>query len=145
MDGEGVDYVALPGLVNILDIPVALVSSLVSGEGLHIIYPSNRNPEKKLISTALLWWAMKRKATSIAFSRWMQKQQMYSGELMKIKFSQNAEKLTAIPKASMRETMVSCRSMPTTVCFVNIVYQRQNENERQNQHITRYNVLDDRD
>ena len=33
-------------------------------------------------------------------------------------------KLTAIPKASMRGTMIFCtppRSMPTTVCFVKIV------------------------
>ena len=44
MDDEGGDYVALLGLVNILEIMVAFVSSL--GEGLHIIYPSNRNQEE---------------------------------------------------------------------------------------------------
>ena len=38
------DYVALLGLVNILDIPVAVVSSL--GEGLHIIYPSDHSQEE---------------------------------------------------------------------------------------------------
>ena len=38
------DYVALLGLVNIFDIPVAAVSSL--GEGLFIIYPSNHSQEE---------------------------------------------------------------------------------------------------
>ena len=58
MDGEGGDYVALLGLVNILDIPVALASSLV--EGLHIIYPSNgscssnRNQEEANFHTIAL-------------------------------------------------------------------------------------------
>ena len=38
-----------------------------------------------------------------------------------IKSAQNAGKsFTAIPKASMREKMVFCRSMPTTVCFAKI-------------------------
>ena len=43
----------------------------------------------------------------------------------------------------MRGTIVFCRSLPTTLCFVKILKkdlesnQRQNENERQNQHITR--------
>ena len=36
-------------------------------------------------------------------------------------FPKCGKKLTAIPKASMREAMVFCRFMPTTVCFVKIV------------------------
>ena len=57
------------------------------------------------------------------------------------------KKLTAFSKASLRRTMVFCRSMPTTVCFVKKKKlkkgcessQRQNENERQN-HITRQRI-----
>ena len=41
--GEWGDYVALLGLLNILDIPVAAVSSL--GKGLPITYPSNHSQE----------------------------------------------------------------------------------------------------
>ena len=44
--------VALLGLVNILDILVAVVSSL--GEGLHIIYPSNHSQEADFDSIALV-------------------------------------------------------------------------------------------
>ena len=39
MDSEWGDYIALLGLVNMLDIPVAVVSSL-GEEGLNIIYPT---------------------------------------------------------------------------------------------------------
>ena len=39
MDGEWGDYIALLGLVNIIDIPVAVVSSL-GEEGLNITYPT---------------------------------------------------------------------------------------------------------
>ena len=45
MDGEWGDYIALLGLVNMLGIPVAVVSSL-GEDGLHIIYPSNHNQEE---------------------------------------------------------------------------------------------------
>lgn len=39
MNGEWGDYIALLGLVNIIDIPVAVVSSL-GEEGLNITYPT---------------------------------------------------------------------------------------------------------
>ena len=45
MDGEWGDYIALLGLVNMLDIPVAVVSSL-GEEGLHIIYPSKHSQKE---------------------------------------------------------------------------------------------------
>ena len=63
------DYVALLGLVNIFDKLVAAVSSL--GEGLSIIYPSNHSQEEADFDSIA-------KATFIAFSKWKQKQQMYS-------------------------------------------------------------------
>ena len=45
MDGEWGDYIALLGLVNMLDIPVAVVCSL-GEEGLHIIYPSKHSKKE---------------------------------------------------------------------------------------------------
>ena len=45
MDGEWGDYIALLGLVNMLDIPVAVVSSLAE-EGLNIIYPTVSHGEE---------------------------------------------------------------------------------------------------
>ena len=45
MDGEWGDYIALLGLVDMLDIPVAVVSSL-GEEGLHIIYPSKHTKKE---------------------------------------------------------------------------------------------------
>ena len=39
MDGEWGDWIALWGLINMLNIPVAIVSSL-GEEGLNIIYPA---------------------------------------------------------------------------------------------------------
>ena len=46
MDGEWGDYIALLGLVNMLEIPVAVVSSLRE-EGLNIIYPTATNNEEE--------------------------------------------------------------------------------------------------
>ena len=46
------DYVALLGLVNILDILVVVVSSL--GEGLPIIYPSNHSQEEADVDSIAL-------------------------------------------------------------------------------------------
>ena len=45
MDGEWGDYIALLGLVNMLDIPVAVVSSL-GEDGLNIIYPTVSHGEE---------------------------------------------------------------------------------------------------
>ena len=45
IDGEWGDYIVLLGLVNMLDIPVAVVSSL-GEEGLNIIYPTVSHGEE---------------------------------------------------------------------------------------------------
>ena len=45
MDGEWGDYIALLGLVNMLDIPAAVVS-ILGKEGLNIIYPTVSHGEE---------------------------------------------------------------------------------------------------
>ena len=122
------DYVALLGLVNIVDILVVVVSSL--GEGLPIIYPRNNSQEEADVDSIAL-------AGHAAESDFHSLQQMDAKttdvlEELKLKYGEGRitedqiwpkmrKKFTAIPKASMRGTMVFCRSMPTTVCFVKIV------------------------
>ena len=64
------DYIALLGLVNMLDILVSVVSSL-GEEGLNIIYRptvSHREEDTDFDSIALL--AMKLKATFAALNNW---------------------------------------------------------------------------
>ena len=69
-DGELGDDIALLGLVNILDIPVAEVSS--SGEGLQKIYPSYHSQEEADFDSIALLGHSKVKETSVAFSKWAQ-------------------------------------------------------------------------
>ena len=123
--------------MNILDIRVPVMSTL--GEEGFIQSIQVPTVKKKLIWTTLLWWGMKPKRTSIAFSKWTQKyrcarkpkfevQCMEKGKSLQIKFSQNVGvggggggvDSFIIPKASMKGTMVFCMCMPTTISFVKI-------------------------
>ena len=123
------DYDALLGLVSILDIPVAVVSSL--GEGLPIIYPSShRQEEADFDSIALVGHEAESDFHSL-----QQMDAKTTDVLEELKLSYGEGRITedqicpkcgkkidsCSPKASMRRTMVFCRSMPTTVCFVKIV------------------------
>ena len=117
--------------MNILDIPVAAVFSL--GKGLPIMYPSNHSQEEADFDSIAL-------VGHEAESNFHGVQQMDAKttdvlEELNLKYGVGritedqicpkcGEKLTAIPKASMRGTMVFCRSMPTTVCFVKIVLRK---------------------
>ena len=125
------DYVALLGLVNILDtldIPVAVVSSF--GEGLPIIYPGNHRQETVDFDSIAL--VSHEAETDFHSLQQMDAKTTDILEELKLKYGQGritedqiCKKCGKIdsysPKASMRGAMVFCRSMPTTVCFVKIV------------------------
>ena len=67
MDGEWSDWIVLWGLVNMLEIPVAIVSSL--GEtGLNVIYPADYQNETQAPGD---WpcWAMKLSFITIAWNQ----------------------------------------------------------------------------
>ena len=112
--------------MNIFDIPVAAVSS--SGEGLSISYSSNHSEEEANFDS------IASVGHEAHLSNFHSLQQMDAKttdvlEELKLKYGEGritadqiclkcGKKLTAIPKASMRGTMVFCRSMPATVCFV---------------------------
>ena len=124
------------------------------GEGLSIIYPSNHSQEEADFDSIALVGHEAHQGNVHSLQQMDVKTTDVLEEL-KLKYGEGritedqiclkcGEKLASIPKASMRGTMVFCRSTPTTVCFVkkNLKKdwesnQRQNENERQNQHITR--------
>ena len=112
--------------MNVFDISVAAVSSL--GEGLSIIYASNHSQEEADFDSNAL---VGHEAHQSNFHSLQQMDAKTTDVLeeLKLKYGEGritedqiclkcGGKLTAIPKASMRGTMLFCRSMPTTVCFV---------------------------
>ena len=114
--------------MNIFDIPVTAVSSL--GEGLSIIYPSNHSQEEADFDSIAL-------VGHEAYQSNFHSLQQMDGktdvlEEIKLKYREGritedqiclkcGKKLTAIPKASMRGTIVFCRSMPT-ITYYTITY-----------------------
>ena len=112
--------------MNILDIPVAAVTTLE--EGLSMIYPSNHSEEKGDFNSIAL---VGREAHQSNFHSLQQMDAKTTDVLeeLKLKYEEGritedqiclkcGKNLTAIPKASMRGIIVFCASMPTTVCFV---------------------------
>ena len=130
IDGEWGDYIVLLGLVNMLDIPVAVVSSL-GEEGLNIIYPtvSHGEEDADFDSIASLGHEaeshfhnlqqMDKEAAKKPEVVKELKLKYGEGRITKMKYVQNAGRnFSVIPMVYSRARMAFCRSMPKTVYFV---------------------------
>ena len=71
MDGEWGDYIALLGLINLLNVPVAVVSSL-GEEGLHIINPPNYKEEEEADFRNIALIGHEAETITIALNQWTQ-------------------------------------------------------------------------